>query len=249
MRKLLTVAVAIAMMAASALPSLGSVSLYVDSAPNALGSAKFAAWWTQAKADVVAGTFTDLRNGTYPGKPWIAPSDEIAYSTGDLGKRLNWIYWVPGATTAGLNNNFQVKWTIDWGGMAMTGDWATATFALDGPEVGWTQPASWEAYNNGVIGTFDFAWWANDDMAWPYDTKGDPYDETNQADIDALREAVFHAQTYALGQVRYRDSENDPWQYSSIQDIVGPEPAPIIVWSLLGALGIGVVWWRRKRAA
>ena len=28
-----------------------------------------------------------------------------------------------------------------------------------------------------------------------------------------------------------------------------PEPATIIVWSLLGSLAIAVGWWRRKRAA
>jgi probable HAF family extracellular repeat protein len=26
-----------------------------------------------------------------------------------------------------------------------------------------------------------------------------------------------------------------------------PEPSTLIIWSLLGALGIGVGWWRRKR--
>ena len=28
-----------------------------------------------------------------------------------------------------------------------------------------------------------------------------------------------------------------------------PEPATLIIWSLLGALGIGVGWWRRRKAA
>ena len=28
-----------------------------------------------------------------------------------------------------------------------------------------------------------------------------------------------------------------------------PEPTALIIWSLLGSLGITIGWWRRKRAA
>ena len=46
---------------------LADPSLYVDSAPNVYGSPDWAPWWDAAKADVAAGTFTNLRTGTYPG--------------------------------------------------------------------------------------------------------------------------------------------------------------------------------------
>jgi hypothetical protein len=37
--------------------------------------------------------------------------------------------------------------------------------------------------------------------------------------------------------------------YQRLTTGVIPEPASLVVWSLLGALGIGVAWWRRRRAA
>ena len=27
-----------------------------------------------------------------------------------------------------------------------------------------------------------------------------------------------------------------------------PEPGTLVIWSLLGAIGLGVTWWRRRRA-
>ena len=104
--------------------------LYVDSAPNVYGSAQWAPWWAQAKTDVVAGTFTNMRTGTHPGTTKIDPYDEIVYSTMDLGKRLHWIYDVPGETVANLSDKglFEVKWEIDWYGTAYTqeaGAWST----------------------------------------------------------------------------------------------------------------------------
>jgi len=217
-----------------------AVQLYADSAPNVYGSPDWAPWWTLAKADVVAGTFTNMRTGMYPGTTEADPYDEIVYSTMDLGKRLHWIYWLPGETVAGLDGLFEVKWVIDWEGDAWTyegGGWA-----LDGPDVGWTQPSSWEDYSGGVIGSLGFAWWATDDEAEPFDTGGSLYDEVDQADIDALRLVVLDAQTYATGMVRYRIDENSPWECTSFNIQVVPEPTTIC---LLGLGGLALL--RRKR--
>lgn len=217
-----------------------TINLYVDSAPNVYGSPNWAPWWSQTKADVVAGNFQNLRTGTYPGTLVIDPYDEIVYSTGDLGKRLHWIYWIPGKTVSELNNLFQVKWVIDWDGDNWTYDWSNNDWALDGPEVGWVQPASWSDYNNGVIGTFGFAWWATDDDAPPGTTNGNPYDETNQADIDALRSLVFANQTFAEGLVRYRESVNSPWQVTSLRVTVPDSGSclALMLTALTGLLGI-----------
>ena len=120
----------------------GTVTLNVDSAPNVYGSPAWAPWWTAAKADVVDGTFTNMRTGTYPGTTDMDPLDEIVYSTGDKGKRVHWIYWIPGETVADMAGLFEVKWVIDWGGDNWTYD--GGGWAADGPTVGWTEPASWE---------------------------------------------------------------------------------------------------------
>ncbi|GIX50497.1 MAG: hypothetical protein KatS3mg132_691 [Limisphaera sp.] len=214
-----------------------NVDLYVDSAPNVYGSPNWAPWWTATKADVVAGTFQNLRSATYPGTLRIDPYDEIVYSTGDLGRRLHWIYWVPGETTASLDGRFEVKWVIDWDGVNYTYDWSTYSWALDDPDTGWIQPSRWENYSGGVIGSLGFAWWATDDDAPPYDTGGSPYDETDQADIDALRAQVFQYQTFAAGFVRHRDDVNSPWQVISLR-VTLPDSGSTLSLLALAAAGL-----------
>lgn len=228
-------------------PAAPACTLYVDSAPNVYGSPDWDPWWNQAKADVVAGSFVNMRTGTFPSTLTMDPYDEIVYSTNDLGKRLHWIYWLPGETVEALGGRFEVKWVIDWGGASWTyegGGWAA-----DGPEVGWSQPASWEDYavggDSGVIGSLGFAWWATDDDAPPPDTYGNPYDETDQADIDALRDLVFQAQTFATGYYRWRADETSAWETCSLTVTVVPEPSLLLL-SVAGAAATAAV--RRRRA-
>ena len=235
----------LAMLLAPLGAATAATTLYVDSAPNRFGSPSWAPWWTATKADVVAGTFTNLRTGTYAGTNLIDPYDEIVYSTGDLGKRLHWMYWLPGETIAALQDRFQVKWVIDWEGTNWTYD--AGGWALDAPEVGWSQPASWENYAGGVIGSMGFAWWATDNEAPPLDTFGSPYDETNQADVDALRMTVLDAQTFATGYVRIRDSVTGPWETSSLQVNVVPLPSGLLLPGAGAVAGSVVARIRRPR--
>jgi len=158
--------------------SAGTITafLYADTAPNIYGSPNWRPWWDQAKADAAAGTFVNMRSGRHPGTTYFEPEEEIVYSTMDLGKRLHWIYWVPGKTIAQLQNcNFQTNWMVDWEGVDYVYDWVNnrrvpANLVGGIPTNGWIQPSSWIEYNGGVIGTFGFAWWAHDNLAPPYDS-------------------------------------------------------------------------------
>jgi hypothetical protein len=205
------------------------VQLYADSAPNAYGSPNYAPWRAQAFSDVVAGTFTDMRNGAYPGTHIFAPTDAIVSSVGDLGKRLTWIYWIPNMTVAQLSGmNFQVKTVMDWDGIAYTYDWNTGATVADAANLGWIQPGSWINYNNGVIGAFGNAWWAvhgTDPEAADY------YTGVTQADIDSLGNEIQTYQTYWTGQVRYLD--NGIYQTADLKLDVVPEPTTMIAGALL----------------
>ncbi len=222
----------VVMLAATLLLAMGSgmasaitVTLNADTATNASGSPLWAAYRTAAFADVAAGTFVDMRSGTYVGRSMFEATEAIVYSTGDLGKRLHWFYWLPGQTVAGMNGLFQVKDVTDWDGVDWTYDWGTGTQVEDGPEVGWIQPGSWINYNGGVIGTFGNAYWAWDDAALPYDTGGNAYNETDAADIQALAGMMYASQTHWTGVVRFRESVNDPWVVQSMRVDMVPSPA------------------------
>ncbi len=248
----LTAAAALGLLlAATGAAEAVSVDLYVDSAPNVYGSPDWAPWWATTKDDVAAGAFTNMRTGTFPGTTVMSPYDEIVYSTGDLGKRLHWIYWVPGETMTNLDGKFEVKWTVDWAGTEWTLD-DDGNWAMDEAELGWAAPSTrWEDYDDnmgtsGVVGSIGFAWWATDDDAPPPDTYGSPYDETDQADIDALAAIVKSYQSHALGQVRYRESPTDDWQYSSLDVQMVPEPLTMA--GLILGVGSLVGYVRRRKA-
>ncbi|MHB9038371.1 MAG: PEP-CTERM sorting domain-containing protein [Armatimonadota bacterium] len=212
--------------------SASSVYLYADTAPNKYGSPNWASWWATAKSDVVAGTFTNMRSGTYPGTNLFLPQDELVYSFGDLGHRLHWIYWIPDTTINSLRTNFEVKLAIDWGGDDYALDWSTNGWLTDGPNAGWTEPGSWEEYNGGVIGSLGLAFWPS-----------------TPAEIVSLTGEINSYQTFARGTVRLENSNGD-WETESVQlqnaTAAVPEPASVVL-AILGLAPIaGFAKLRRK---
>ena len=238
MRKLWLVVVTVLAMAVSAYAGTIAPRLYADTAPNAYGSPNYDPWWTAAKADVAAGTFINMRSGAHPGTTYFEPTEAIVYSTGDLGKRLHWIYWIPGATKSQLNGLFEVNNSWDEDGQEWVWDFSASPFRVpmqdednNGiPDNGWYQPSRWEDYSGGVIGTFGNALWASDDEAPPYDTNGRPYDETNDEDVAALASWMLQHQTHWTGWVRYRQSTTDDWTYMQLRLQVVPEPGTVVLW-------------------
>lgn len=242
MRKVWLVLVAVVAMAVSAYAGTITPSLYADTAPNAYGSPQWGPWWTAAKADVAAGTFINMRSGAHPGTTYFEPEEEIVYSTMDLGRRLHWIYWVPGKTINDLKAcNFEVNWMVDWDGVNYVYDWSIydlvpAVLVGGVPTNGWVQPASWIDYDkdndgnpDGVIGTFGVAWWAYDNLAPPYDSNPPTWwDEVDAADVAALAAQVRQYQTHATGYIRWDCGQG--WEYQLLQLNVVPEPGTVVLW-------------------
>jgi len=228
-----------------------TASLYADTAPNAYGSPNWGPWWTAAKADVAAGTFVNMRSGKHPGTTYFEPEEEIVYSTMDLGKRLHWIYWVPGKTINDLQTcNFQVNWMVDWEGVDRVYDWDNYKLVpanLEGgkPTNGWIQPSSWIEYNGGVIGTFGFAWWAYDNLAPPNNSNQNPFDEVNEDDVNALAAQIRRAQTHAIGYIRWKCDGDPDWNYTILPLNVVPEPGTMLLW--LSGFAAPVVALLRRR--
>lgn len=140
-----------------------TVSIYVDAAPNVYGSPDYAGWEAATYAGVAAGTFVNMSNGINPGNVGTTEfeiQDEVVYSFGDLGKRLTWIYYIPGETVASLaGGRFQISLFNIWDG-------DTLDFYDDYYGSTWLEPTKWVDYDadndgnmDGVIGTAGMAWW------------------------------------------------------------------------------------------
>lgn len=141
-----------------------ALSLYVDSAPNAFGSPDYPTWQDAAFASAADGTFVNMQNGINPanvGTTDFEIQDEVVYSFGDLGKRLHWVYWLPGESLDALagTDRFEISLFNIWDGSTL--DFYDYYYGST-----WLEPTKWADYDSnddgiadGVIGTAGMAWW------------------------------------------------------------------------------------------
>jgi hypothetical protein len=251
-------------LSASALGSVIDISLNVDSAPNIYyqrgqETSPYSIWWDGAQQDIVADTFTNMENGSFPGQLLADPYDEIVYGSGDMGKRMHWVFWIPGADLADAlaDGRLQTRLIFDWDGQMQTFDFdpndrGVKDIASLDSTLGWRSDGLWYDYddgqNIGVIGTFGWADWAKDDNVAPGDTNGDDDDEVDQADIDYERSKVLANRTYVLGQVRYKSSTTSDWEVRTLKvDIAAiPEPTTFVIWGMIGTLAFCIGGSRKR---
>ncbi|NLH72999.1 MAG: hypothetical protein GX456_08095 [Verrucomicrobia bacterium] len=152
--------------------SATEVKLFVDAAPNVYGSSEYPNWKANTYAAIYNGTFQNMANGVNPanvGTTDFEIQDEVVYSFGDLGRRLTWIYYIPGVTISDLqartgNDRLQFSLWNQWGNKP------EYDFYYDCYGKTWLEPSDWNNSNKimnyevngqvvGVIGTAGMAWW------------------------------------------------------------------------------------------
>jgi len=139
-----------------------SIYIGVDAAPNKYGSSLYPAWEAEAFAAISSGSFVNMKNSINPLNSSTTNyeiEDVVVYSFGDLGKRLSFVYWIPGATTESIKDTFQISLTYTFDGVFhdLYDEYYGST---------WLTPTSWKNYDSnndsaidGVVGVAGNGWW------------------------------------------------------------------------------------------
>jgi len=204
-----TLAMVFGLVGSAGANALPAVSIYVDAAPNVYGSPDYPDWQAAAFAAAADGTFVNMASSVNPdniGTTNFEIQDEVVYSFGDLGKRLTWIYWIPGESIAALETTddrpgrFEIRLENYWDADYMD-------FYLDYYGSSWLEPTKWIDYNGGVIGTAGMAWWG----AYEVNTQ-EALDADIAAWITSCEDWIFTAsldgQAYSL--TSHRDAVAEP---------------------------------------
>ena len=151
-------------------PLAAGVQVFVDAAPNAYGSPAYAAWEAAAFAAAADGSFVNMASSVNPcsvGTTDFEIEDEVVYSFGDLGRRLTWVYWIPGETVEGLAGRIEVALYNTWDGEGLDfyeyyygSTWLVPTKIYDYDIDG-------DGTADGVAGIAGMAWWAAYDVNTP----------------------------------------------------------------------------------
>ena len=209
------------------------VRMYSDAAPNVYGSADYAPWEAAAFAAIASGSFADMGNGINPanvGTNKFEIQDEVVYSFGDLGKRLTWLYWMPGETVESLTDRLTISLFNTWDGDSLDfydyyygSTWIT-------PSKIYNYDANGDGIIDGVMGVAGMAWWGANGV----DTQ-EALDNDIEAWGSASEEWLF---TVKLDGVEF--------SYLSVRDGAVPTPEPSS-FLLLGAGLLGLVALGRKK--
>lgn len=215
------------------------VNMFADSAPNVYGRpSDFNSWFNAAIPDVVNGTFTNMRNGHYPGQMQALPSDLTSYSFGSHGKKLAWLFWVPNITQQEFQNlDFKVKMYWDVNGTNFTMDWANGNVINNAPNLGWSGLDYYaETHSGGVVGVFTGGNWGA---------------SQHSSDTPAARQQLkqdledyLNSETHMTGAVSWVTPAGDPQK--ELRVAITPEPTSMV---FLGSALVGLVagHYRKKR--
>ncbi|WP_286232693.1 PEP-CTERM sorting domain-containing protein [Thalassotalea sediminis] len=200
--------------------------IYVDSGPNAYGSPDWSSWLDSAYNDIANGTFVNMRsssNAANEGTLNFEMQDGVVYSFDDLGKRMQYFYWLPGQTLDSVAGMFEVSLLADW-----DGTWYDIYNNTAPGTQTWVEPTSWIEFNGGVIGTSGMAWWG----AYGFNNASDP------AEAQAALMSDYAAWEGSMGDFQFcaRSGNNESCLLSEINPARVPEPSSILLFglSLLG---------------
>jgi hypothetical protein len=220
MKKLMCIS--IVLLAASTL-SASAVQLYLDTAPNPIGSFRSA-----AEAAIYNGTFVNQANSNDPanaGTLNYSVDDYMVYSFGDKGSRLHAFYYIPGETIATLSGRFQVSIEYEYDGV-----WYNPYEDYGWGE--WVTPGSWINYDgnndliiDGVMGTMGNALWG----AYGYTT------DTPEAQA-VLAAELIDAENY-LGNTQFLARlDGVTYELTALHTAAIPEPTTMMLLGLGGLL-------------